>query len=136
MSAWFNELWTSFLAWFQGLAARDVASYIGNKLLEGIFQAIAVRVDRLARAVPPVAAAHAREIGPGRFFGESADADRRARGRQAGGGTLLASTSHRSASANGRSASRQCGPAPIDAQPGRAGHSGGSDPGNRKHGRL
>jgi hypothetical protein len=42
MSAWFNELWTSFLAWLQALEARDVASYIGNKLLEGVFQAIAV----------------------------------------------------------------------------------------------
>jgi hypothetical protein len=30
------------LAWFRGLEARDVASYVGNKLLEGIFQAIAV----------------------------------------------------------------------------------------------
>ncbi len=42
MSTWFSDLWTSMVAWFQGLAARDVASYIGGKLLDGLFQAIAV----------------------------------------------------------------------------------------------
>jgi hypothetical protein len=44
MPTWFSDIWTALVNWIQGLDARDVASFIGNRLLEGVFQAIAVVV--------------------------------------------------------------------------------------------
>jgi hypothetical protein len=44
MPTWLSDIWTALVNWIQGLDARDVASFIGNRLLEGVFQAIAVVV--------------------------------------------------------------------------------------------
>jgi hypothetical protein len=42
MASWFNDAWTSIVSWLLGLNARDVLLYLGDKLLEGLLQALAV----------------------------------------------------------------------------------------------
>ena len=43
-SSGFHDIWASISSWFQGVDLREVARFLGEKLLEGIFQAIAVVV--------------------------------------------------------------------------------------------
>ena len=44
MDSGFHEIWASIFGWFQGLDARGVALYLGEKLLGSIVQAVAVVV--------------------------------------------------------------------------------------------
>jgi hypothetical protein len=44
MPAWFHDVWASISSWFQGIDARDVLRVVGEKLFEGLLQALAVVV--------------------------------------------------------------------------------------------
>ncbi len=44
MASWVGGLWALIIAWLRGLDATSVLSFLGEKLLEGTFQAVAVVV--------------------------------------------------------------------------------------------
>ncbi len=44
MASGFHDIWASISSWFQGLDVREVLKFLGEKLLEGIFQAVTVVV--------------------------------------------------------------------------------------------
>lgn len=44
MASWSGGLWAPITSWLKGLDAASVLSFLGEKLLEGIFQAVAVVV--------------------------------------------------------------------------------------------
>ena len=44
MSTWFNDAWAYVLSLLQSIDARSVLSFLGQKLFEGLFQAVAVVV--------------------------------------------------------------------------------------------
>jgi hypothetical protein len=44
MASWFNDAWAAIVSWLLGLNVRDVLMFLGGKLLEGLFQALAVVV--------------------------------------------------------------------------------------------
>jgi hypothetical protein len=44
MDSGFQDIWASISSWFQGFDAREVLKFLGEKVLEGIFQAVAVVV--------------------------------------------------------------------------------------------
>ncbi|MGP0069827.1 MAG: hypothetical protein ACLQGP_40275 [Isosphaeraceae bacterium] len=44
MDSGFHDIWASISSWFQGIDVREVLELLGEKLLEGIFQAVAVVV--------------------------------------------------------------------------------------------
>jgi hypothetical protein len=44
MSSWFDNAWSSFVSLISDLDLRSVLSFLGRKLLEGLFQALAVVV--------------------------------------------------------------------------------------------
>jgi hypothetical protein len=44
MASGFHDIWASISTWFQGLDARGVLLFLGEKLLEGVLQAVAVVV--------------------------------------------------------------------------------------------
>jgi hypothetical protein len=44
MASWFHDLWASIPSWLQGIDPRGLLLFIGEKLFEGLLQAIAVVV--------------------------------------------------------------------------------------------
>jgi hypothetical protein len=44
MASGFHDIWAAIPSWFQGLDARGILWFLGEKLLEGVFQAVAVVV--------------------------------------------------------------------------------------------
>ena len=41
MPSWFNQAWTTIMSWLSGLNAGDVFLFLGQKLAEGLLQALA-----------------------------------------------------------------------------------------------
>ena len=79
MSTWFNDAWAYVLSLTADLDVRSVLSFLGQKLFEGLFQAVAVVVIGWLVAVSPVAAAYPGQVGPGRLFREPLHAARRSK---------------------------------------------------------
>ena len=44
MPSWFNDAWAYFLSLLQSIDVRSALSFLGEKLLEGLLQAVAVVV--------------------------------------------------------------------------------------------
>ena len=136
MASGFHDIWASISSWLQGLDARGVLLFLGEKLFEGLLQAVAVVVigwlvlyrqwRQLTQGRSDQVVFSANLLTP---IGEP---DRPAGGWRA----VSAPAPDRAAAADGRPAPGQRGAAPGDAQPGRAGHARRPDPRHRGHGRL
>ncbi len=133
MASGFHDIWASISSWFQGLDVREVLKFLGEKLLEGVFQAVAVVVigwlvlyrqwRQLTQGRSDQVVFSANLLTP---IGEPAG-----RGR-----SLPAPAPDRAAAPDGRPAPGQRGAAAGDPQPGRAGQPRRPDPRDRGDGRL